>query len=829
MGAVRCSPPSNLLILLSVACFPSFFASPLRAGFRSLDGTRVNQFTNRIRDRRRPYFSAVRALGEGLPSLIPLFKLKNDPKKVGTPEVSRFDLPSRFDSKLNSYVVDSPKKISLRGVIGSSSYARRMRKALVECEDDARNVLISGEDGLSKDMFACLIHFRHQSKHQKGPLLFFEAGQLPSQVDRLFGKEGSRELGVLECAGNGTLVINNVHSLPPELQREVGVLLRYGSFKSRVDGTYKTTKLRIIAITEKPIPGIETDKSSFLRIKIPSLRVRTADIRPLVRFQIRQQARLKGIPPPEVEESAFRRLERYEFPGNTRELFSMVERAIATLPEGSNRLTEEMFWQATNRNKLDAYRINLLDVFPAFRQFLLTDTFPERLNHNFTKYVYPVVVAALFIGPQTRDANAALNIFWAWWWPGILLLYPLIGRLWCSICPFMIYGEVMQRFRVARGAVLAKWPVKAMEMWGGWALFSMFFAILLWEEVWRLENTAYLSGWLLLIITAGAVLGSAFFERRLWCRYLCPIGGMNGMFAKLSLTEVRSSKGICDAECTTYHCYKGGPAEGEGQETLGCPLHSHPASLRDNKDCVGCMTCLKACPHRSVQVNLRAPGVDFGYPFLFPVPGTSSAPQHNPTASEVALLLLLLGAVFTHHLSGVLSQVGFSPGEIASIIEDKKAHSIAAAATLSVPGLTIFAVDSVMRLFRAFLYPSELPPNRFVSLAYSYLPLVWLASLSHYLLLGLTEAGRILPVGILNIAFFMPGDMTREWVEGLGKFMPTLTAPIDVVKFLQGSALLAGVGMSSLLLQKLGGQRRLGWVHLLTMIVLTAELWDLIV
>lgn len=48
------------------------------------------------------------------------------------------------------------------------------------------------------------------------------------------------------------------------------------------------------------------------------------------------------------------------------------------------------------------------------------------------------------------------------------------------------------------------------------------------QEVWDLPQTAYLSSWLLLLITAGAVVCSAFFERRLWCRFLCPIGGMNG-------------------------------------------------------------------------------------------------------------------------------------------------------------------------------------------------------------------------------------------------------------------------------------------------------------
>ena len=44
------------------------------------------------------------------------------------------------------------------------------------------------------------------------------------------------------------------------------------------------------------------------------------------------------------------------------------------------------------------------------------------------------------------------------------------------------------------------------------------------------------------------------FERRLWCRFLCPIGGMNGMFAKLAMTEVRASRGVCAGACLVLLC-----------------------------------------------------------------------------------------------------------------------------------------------------------------------------------------------------------------------------------------------------------------------------------
>ena len=47
-----------------------------------------------------------------------------------------------------------------------------------------------------------------------------------------------------------------------------------------------------------------------------------------------------------------------------------------------------------------------------------------------------------------RDHNFALNAFWAWWWPGVSIVYPFLGRVWCSVCPFMITGELVQRWRI---------------------------------------------------------------------------------------------------------------------------------------------------------------------------------------------------------------------------------------------------------------------------------------------------------------------------------------------------------------------------------------------
>jgi polyferredoxin len=64
----------------------------------------------------------------------------------------------------------------------------------------------------------------------------------------------------------------------------------------------------------------------------------------------------------------------------------------------------------------------------------------------------------LLVMLQDREHNFCLSVFWNYWWPGIFIVYPFFGRIWCAICPFMIYGEVVQRWRVATGGKLMKWP-----------------------------------------------------------------------------------------------------------------------------------------------------------------------------------------------------------------------------------------------------------------------------------------------------------------------------------------------------------------------------------
>jgi transcriptional regulator with AAA-type ATPase domain len=295
-----------------------------------------------------------------------------------------------------------------------------------------------------------------------------------------------------------------VQELPAQLCPQIQQLLTEGTYtlvvrEGQIPPAPRSTNVRIILISEIVQPKL--DKLTQHKIKVPSLRVRKTDLEAQVNYYLNILGRQKKLVKPQVTPEAIRRLQTYDFPGNLQELQGMVDRALVQA-QGSQVLTEEVFWaQAAKKQK---FRLNLLNIYPKFRQFLRSDWYPDRVNYWFTSWVFALVVIILFVAPQDREHNFALNIFWAWWWPLMLLLFPLIGRLWCAFCPFMIYGEIVQKLSLKFfPRTLNKWPRQLAEKWGGWFLFGLFTLIFLWEELWNLENTAYLSSCLLLLITAG--------------------------------------------------------------------------------------------------------------------------------------------------------------------------------------------------------------------------------------------------------------------------------------------------------------------------------------
>jgi NAD-dependent dihydropyrimidine dehydrogenase PreA subunit len=465
---------------------------------------------------------------------------------------------------------------------------------------------------------------------------------------------------------------------------------------------------------------------------------------------VRVESRKQGWSrPPSLAPGIIKQLQRYDFPNNLRELEQVIYRALQQarrLGEGGLplELPDDVFWtDSVSRPR----RFELWRWRPELRLQMRSPQLWNVLLFGLVSWLFVAVNLWLWWGPQERASNGALNLFWAWWWPLILLGYPLVGRLWCSFCPFMVWGEIAQGIAKRLGWKPRSWPRGEHDDWASPLLAIGFALILLWEELAHLENTAWLSSCLLLLITAGAVLGSLVFEKRFWCRYLCPIGGMNGLFAKLSILELRAHAGTCSGSCSSYACFKGGPADGEGLATAGCPLGTHPAHLSDNRNCVLCLTCVQACPHRSVQLSLRPPAADLRLPL--------SVPRGEPL-----LILILFGGLVLHWGRPALEGLPMAQQLLLASIE------------LALPALVALGL-------RRWLGPELWQQG-----LYGLLPLLLGLLLARHLPVGMGEAGQIFPVS-------------------LGAGWPGWSADPHVVGFCQSAAVLAGALSSWWLLRRL--------------------------
>ena len=651
-----------------------------------------------------------------------------------------------------------------RGVVGSSRYAKTLRESVRQAAADVQRqaVFILGEPGLEKDNLAALIHFG--SPQRKELMLRLDAALLKADgSDLLQPLETSDGRSLLELVGEGSLLIDQLDRAPDALRPLLLELLEgQHGFRGRLFFT-----------SESVCPDVERRCNL---IRVPPLRVRRKDLGEWLRYGIRLRSRKLGWPQaPEVSEAVIKRLQAYDFPNNIRELETLIDRALRQIrrQEGSNvpaLIPEDVFWTPPRQQR---YRFDIWRWKPQLREWMRAPWLWNTLLFGLVSWLFVLVNLWLWLGPQDRAHNGALNLFWAWWWPLILLGFPLVGRLWCSFCPFMVWGEISQRLARALGWQPARWPRGETDDWASPVLAGGFALILLWEEVWNLQNTAWLSSCLLLLITAGAVIGSLRFEKRFWCRYLCPVGGMNGLFAKLSVLELRAQVGTCSGSCSSYACFKGGPADGEGLATAGCPLGTHPAHLQDNRNCVLCLTCAQACPHRSVQLAIRPPAADIQRDMGLP-------------AGEPSLLLVLAGDICLHQAPRVL---GWIPGAPPSLVEGPLLpRLLIALLALSIPALLYglaWLVFSRQRLRRTL---------------YGLLPLIWALLLARHLPLGMGEAGQLLPVSL--------SPLNGTWTESL----PSWQADDHVIAFCQSLAVLLGWGSSVVLLRRQLATHRAAWL-----------------
>ncbi len=223
---------------------------------------------------------------------------------------------------------------------------------------------------------------------------------------------------------------------------------------------------------------------------------------------------------------------------------------------------------------------------------------------------YIFAILAGLVGTPVGSHNFSIVFVWiAWWAILILVAVPFFGRGWCAVCPIPLPGEWLQR-----GAILAppnkkpkwlnrRWPRAFRNIWLqniSFLLLALFSSVLL--------TTPNITGIVLAAMLFAAIGLSIVFERRSFCRYLCPVGGFIGLYSQTAPLELRiKDKKVC-AACEGKPCYNGS-AEG-----YGCPWDVFPGGLTKNSYCGLCMECIRTCPHDNIAVNVRPFSADLAKP-----------------------------------------------------------------------------------------------------------------------------------------------------------------------------------------------------------------------
>ncbi|MBE0680728.1 MAG: 4Fe-4S binding protein [Anaerolineales bacterium] len=223
---------------------------------------------------------------------------------------------------------------------------------------------------------------------------------------------------------------------------------------------------------------------------------------------------------------------------------------------------------------------------------------------------YIFAILAGLIGTPVGSHNFSIVFVWiAWWAILILVAVPFFGRGWCAVCPIPLPGEWLQR-----GAVLSppdkrpKWlNLRVPKMFRNiWLQNISFLLLALFSSV--LLTTPNITGVVLATMLFAAIRLSTVFERRAFCRYLCPVGGFIGLYSQTAPIELRiKDKQVC-VTCEGKPCYNG------SQAGYGCPWDVFPGGLTKNTYCGLCMECIRTCPHDNIAVNLRPFSADLAKP-----------------------------------------------------------------------------------------------------------------------------------------------------------------------------------------------------------------------
>ena len=222
--------------------------------------------------------------------------------------------------------------------------------------------------------------------------------------------------------------------------------------------------------------------------------------------------------------------------------------------------------------------------------------------------IFWLVIGIGLLGTVVPGLNFATAITWYLWFCLVFVMMVVVGRAWCAMCPFGGFGEWIQRRTFWKRTTSSiglglKMPEQVAQY--GFLLSVGAFLLLTWiEEFFNIAgpgNPASTS-FMVLGIVASALVFFLVFERRTFCRYVCPLTALIGSVGSMgSVAGFRTRDREVCLSCTTKDCMRG------NEEGFGCPWYTWPGSSDSNLSCGLCTECYKACPSDNIGLFVQKP------------------------------------------------------------------------------------------------------------------------------------------------------------------------------------------------------------------------------
>jgi polyferredoxin len=233
-----------------------------------------------------------------------------------------------------------------------------------------------------------------------------------------------------------------------------------------------------------------------------------------------------------------------------------------------------------------------------------------------------------------RKTNLTTLFVWGLWWPGMIALALLGGRLWCTVCPMELIN------RLADAAVRRTgWPRVSLGRWlkAGWLIVLLYIVLQLLVAGYSIHRVPHYTSLMLLALFGTALVTGLFFqEPRSFCRAFCPAGALLSVYGRYTPLQLDIRDPAVCGRCRTKDCVA--QKNRFRFDKRSCPSMIQPFRRRQSDPCVLCFQCAKVCPYDNI-----------GYGW---VRRSATSRMHRSLKPFEALFLLIAAGFVAHEVAG---------------------------------------------------------------------------------------------------------------------------------------------------------------------------------